>query len=166
MTSANRLSTIYIEKEYLKFSAAHFTVFSATERERLHGHNFTVSANITAQVDDNGMTSNYRIYKDALQRCCEALDEYVLLPGESPYLQIEQQGDTYAVFFNGEKMLFLASDTKILPIRNTTVEEFSHYILQQLLLDHELAGTAGLQGLTVSVASGPGQNGSSDWMRE
>ena len=39
-----QLTTIELSKEYLKFSAGHFTVFSATERERLHGHNFSVSA--------------------------------------------------------------------------------------------------------------------------
>ena len=31
------LTTIEIDKENLKFSAAHFTIFSGTERERLHG---------------------------------------------------------------------------------------------------------------------------------
>ncbi|EQD50251.1 hypothetical protein B1A_13514, partial [mine drainage metagenome] len=30
-----------LSKERMKFSAGHFTVFSASERENLHGHNFT-----------------------------------------------------------------------------------------------------------------------------
>ena len=38
------LCTLYIDKESHKFSAAHYTIFSATERERLHGHNYSVSA--------------------------------------------------------------------------------------------------------------------------
>lgn len=166
MTRPHRLATIRIAKEYLKFSAAHFTVFSATERERLHGHNFTVAADITAAVNDNGMTSNYRNYKDALQRCCKALDEYVLLPGQSPYLQIEQQGLEYWVRFNDESMRFLVADTLILPIRNTTVEEFSNYIVQQLMHDSQLAELSQLQGLSVSVSSGPGQLGITAWQRD
>ncbi len=50
-----QLTTIEVSKEYLKFSAAHFTIFSATERERLNGHNFRVSAKITEPVGPNGM---------------------------------------------------------------------------------------------------------------
>jgi 6-pyruvoyltetrahydropterin/6-carboxytetrahydropterin synthase len=49
-----RLATLYIDKESHKFSAAHFTIFSATERERLHGHNYSVSAKIVAPLGDNG----------------------------------------------------------------------------------------------------------------
>ena len=48
-------TTIDILKEDIKFSAAHFTVFSATERERLHGHNFHVGLSVTAPVGSNGM---------------------------------------------------------------------------------------------------------------
>lgn len=158
-----RLATITIAKEYLKFSAAHFTIFSATERERLHGHNFTVSAEITATVDDNGMTSNYRVYKDALKRCCEAIDEYMLLPAQSPFLTIEPEGCEYVVRFAQETLRFLQADTLLLPIRNTTVEEFSHYLLSQLLADDELVAIEGLQALQVSVASGPGQYGACQW---
>ncbi|WP_345417566.1 6-pyruvoyl trahydropterin synthase family protein [Halioxenophilus aromaticivorans] len=161
-----RLATIRIAKEYLKFSAAHFTVFSATDRERLHGHNFTVSAEITAQVDSNGMTTNYRLYKDALQHCCEALDEYVLLPGESPYLDITQDNDQYLARFNGRTLVFPMEDTLVLPIRNTTVEEFSYYILQQLLVGKALGDNVDLWALSVSVSSGPGQSGESTWQRQ
>ena len=49
-----RLTTLYIDKEAHKFSAAHFTIFTATERERLHGHNYSVSARIVAPMGDNG----------------------------------------------------------------------------------------------------------------
>ena len=166
MSSITRLATIAIAKEYLKFSAAHFTIFSASERERVHGHNFTVAAEITAGVDDNGMTSNYRVYKNALKRCCEALDEYVLLPGQSPYMTIAEEGDQVVATFAGQPLFFPKADTIVMPIRNTTVEEFSHYILQQLLADPELAAIDDLVGLSVTVASGPGQTGTSRWLRD
>ncbi|KAJ1474389.1 hypothetical protein T484DRAFT_1832500 [Baffinella frigidus] len=41
-----RYSTIEIGKEDMKFSAAHFTVFSAKERERLHGHTHAVKVQV------------------------------------------------------------------------------------------------------------------------
>ena len=86
------LTTIELSKEYLKFSAAHFTIFSATERERLHGHNFKVAAKLTAPVGDNGMCFSYRIFKDKLESLCLELDEYMLLSANSPHLRISEEG--------------------------------------------------------------------------
>ena len=44
-----RWSTLEIGKEDMKFSAAHYTVFSATERERLHGHTHAVRVQFTGE---------------------------------------------------------------------------------------------------------------------
>ena len=44
------LTTLYIDKESHKFSAAHYTIFSATERERLHGHNYVVVVELSAKM--------------------------------------------------------------------------------------------------------------------
>jgi 6-pyruvoyltetrahydropterin/6-carboxytetrahydropterin synthase len=161
-----QLTTIELSKEYLKFSAAHFTVFSATERERLHGHNFKVAAKITAPVGDNGMCFSYRIFKDKLEQLCEALDEYMLLAAESPHLRISEQGLQYLVEFNGEQMYFLKADTLLLPVRNATVEEYARYLLEQLIDDKELIARHDLREVSIKVSSGPGQWGSSRWKRD
>ena len=50
----SQLATLHIDKQAHKFSAAHFTIFSETDRERLHGHNYGVSARIVAAMGDNG----------------------------------------------------------------------------------------------------------------
>ncbi len=160
--NSKRRVTLTFSKEYLKFSAAHFTVFSATERERLHGHNFTVSAELDVIVGENGFASNYRVYKDELKRCCAELDEYLLLPGNSPYLNVSENDAFIYATFDGEEMQFLKSDTKVLPIQNTTVEEFSFYILQQLL-NTDVFSDSSVKAMSVSVASGPGQEGKSYW---
>ena len=159
----SRLTTITLAKEYQKFSAAHFTIFSATERERLHGHNFRVEAAITVPVGEDGLCFSYRLYKDILKQVCEELDEYVLLPADSPHLKISENDDFYIASFNGESMPFLKSDTRVLPIRNSTVEEFAHYILQKLLANNNQGERIDIQALEVRVYSGPGQSGSSCW---
>ena len=107
-----QLTTLYIDKERHKFSVAHFTIFSATERERLHGHNYSVSARIVAPMGDNGFAADYKVYKNRLGVLCEKLDEYMLLAGESPYQQIEEDGACYHVTFAGVQMQFLRSDTQ------------------------------------------------------
>jgi 6-pyruvoyltetrahydropterin/6-carboxytetrahydropterin synthase len=155
-----RLTTLYIDKESHKFSAAHYTIFSATDRERLHGHNYSVSARIVAPMGDNGFSADYNVYKSRLAALCESLDEYMLLAGESPYQQIEEAGACYRVSYAAQEMLFLQSDTLVLPIRNATVEEFSYYLLQRLLRDS--AGD-NLQEVELCVASGPGQKGCASW---
>ncbi|MDX1735333.1 MAG: 6-carboxytetrahydropterin synthase [Halioglobus sp.] len=155
-----RLTTLYIDKESHKFSAAHFTIFSATERERLHGHNYSVSARIVAPMGDNGFSADYNVYKTRLATICDELDEYMLLAGDSPYQQIEEDGEYYRVRFDDDVMTFLRSDTIVLPIRNATVEEFSHYLLQRLIAE---SGDDELVEVELCVASGPGQKGCSLW---
>ena len=142
-----RLTTLYIDKESHKFSAAHYTIFSATERERLHGHNYSVSARIVAPMGDNGFSADYNVYKSRLKTLCDELDEYMVLAADSPHQTIEKQGDNYLVRYADEEMLFLCSDTLVLPILNATVEEFGD----------------DLREIELCVASGPGQKGCAIW---
>ena len=163
--TAERLTTIHIDKEDFNFSVAHFTIFSATQRERLHGHNYRVSATITAPVDSNGMTFDYKLYKERIRHCCDKIDEYVLLPELSPYLTIKEDGAFYRVEFNDEVMYFLKSDTLLLPVLNSTVEEYSSYILEYLLAFQADIEQYDVRKLVVQVSSGPGQRGSSEWTK-
>ena len=158
-----QLTTLYIDKESHKFSAAHFTIFSATERERLHGHNYSVSAKIVAPMGDNGFSADYNVYKNRLAALCDELDEYMVLAADSPYQTIEDDGDNYRVIHNGQAMLFLKCDTLVLPVRNATVEEFSRYLLDKLI-----AVSAGddLREVQLCVASGPGQKGCATWFSD
>ncbi|MEZ5571958.1 MAG: 6-carboxytetrahydropterin synthase [Halioglobus sp.] len=155
-----QLTTLYIDKESHKFSVAHYTIFSATERERLHGHNYSVSAKIVAPMGDNGFAADYNVYKTRIAALCESLDEYTLLAGASPHQRITEEGEYYRVVYADEEMRFLRSDTQVLPIRNATVEEFSRYLLQRLVED---SVSDDLREIELCVASGPGQKGCANW---
>ena len=159
----SRTVTIDVDNQYLHFSAAHFTIFSATERERLHGHNFTVRARAEAPVGDNGMAFNYQLLKTRLRDICQQLDEYTLIAEDSPYLQIAQEGDYVAVTFNTEKMLLLRSDTLLLPVRNITSEEIGRYLIDQLR-DTGLFDQLDILRLQLDVGSGPGQRVTSEYI--
>jgi len=158
-----QLTTIDVSKEDFKFSAAHFTIFSATERERLHGHNYKVRAQLLAAVDDNGLCFNYQEIKTRLRKICDALDEYMLLPTQSPYLKIAPNDQGYEVSFNNESFAFLASDTQLLAIKNTTIEEFSRYILAQLVKTDDFLSANRIKKCSVSVSSGDGQWATAKW---
>lgn len=163
MDKGPRLTTLELYKEDMKFSAGHFTIFSATERERLHGHNFRVHVIITAEILDNGMCFDYVIYKKRLRKLCDAWDEYMILPTQSPYLQIEQTESHIYAHFNGEKIPFLASDVLLLPVANATVEEFARLMLESLTSDPQELAEFRIHALTVKVYSGPGQSAASSW---
>ncbi len=165
MTQAIRLARIEVAKQAMNFSAAHFTIFSATEREDLHGHNFQVACQITAPVDDSGLMFDYAIIKKQIRALCDEIDEKMLLPALSPHLKIIEEDSYTVAVFNEERIPFLPRDVLILPIANTTVEEFSHYFLIKILAikavtDHDI------RGITVKVSSSPGQDGCAEWWAE
>jgi 6-pyruvoyltetrahydropterin/6-carboxytetrahydropterin synthase len=158
-------TTIEISKEYLHFAAAHFTVFSDTERENLHGHNFQVTLDAEAPIAEDGLTFDYNILKKALKQMCDDLDEQVIMPTQSPHLQIESDDQyTYAVF-NGERIPFLERDLTLLPIRNVTVEELAHYLLDTLLKRQEIQALD-IQQMVLKCASGEGQWASASWSNQ
>ena len=162
----NSFTTIEISKEYLHFSAAHFTIFSATERERLHGHNFRVAVHITAPVGDIGLCFDYNIIKKQLLALCESLDEYVLMPANSPHLTINQLDKHYEIIFNGSSMQLPIDEVILVPVRNISVEELAAYFLDQVINDEVLMAPYGIQAVEIKVASGDRQWGCSKWQRE
>lgn len=161
MTDQRRAS-IEIAKEDMHFAAAHFTVFSATRRENLHGHNFFVTATLAGPIDDGGLCFDYNIVKSKLRELCDSLDEVVLLPTESPYLDIEQDDDYVTVAFGDERLPFLRRDVELLAVRNVTVEELAHWFVAQLTVSADFAKLP-VDALDLRVSSGPGQWARSAW---
>ena len=159
---STRYATIEVAKEALNFSAAHFTIFSATDREDLHGHNFQVACEMTAELSEAGLMFDYSIVKRAIRALCDEIDEKVLLPEQSPHLAIEHEEDYVIALFNGERIPFLPRDVLTLPIANTTVEEFSKYFLEKIRALPAFEGF-GVSRLRVKVASSPGQWGIAEW---
>ena len=156
---------IEISKEYLHFAAAHFTLFSPTERENLHGHNFQVTLDAQAKVGNDGLTFDYNILKRTLKSLCDDLDEQVLMPEQSPYLSIEQDSAYTYILFNDERIPFLARDLTLLPVRNITVEELAHLMLDRLV-DHRAIRALSIESLHLRCSSGEGQWASAHWKHE
>lgn len=160
--SPRHTSTIEISKEYLHFNAAHFTLFSATEREDLHGHTFYVSASVESPVGDDGLAFDYGLFKDVLAALCDQLDEKVLLPERSPWLELSEDGGYVVARFADERIPFLPRDVLTLPVRNITVEELAPWFLERVRARPEIAALP-LTRLALRVASGPGQWASAEW---
>ena len=156
-------ATIEIQKEYLHFSAAHFTIFSATERENLHGHNFQVEAVLDGDIGDDGLCFDYNEIKNRLKTLCDELDEKTILPEKSPYLKLVREPDYLIAEYHEERIPFLYRDVVTLPIANVSVEELSHYYLDRLLTHKDIA-ERDISEMTVRISSSPGQLGSATWV--
>jgi 6-pyruvoyltetrahydropterin/6-carboxytetrahydropterin synthase len=156
------VTVIEISKEYLHFAAAHFTIFSKTEREDLHGHNFHVEASAHTSIGDDGLAFDYNLLKTRLKHLCDALDEKTLLPEQSPHLTIEDDGDYVIARFADERIPFLPRDVMTLPVSNVTVEELARLLLEQLVSDPTVSGLD-IARLDLRVSSGAGQWARSTW---
>lgn len=151
------ITTLHLAKENFKFSAGHFTIFSATERENLHGHNFTVEVDLTCETVGNGMTFDYGLAKRAIESLCRSLNETVLLPEDGPFLSIETTAEGVIAHFADERIPFLKRDVTLLPIENVTVEELARWFLDRLYQSFAIHPEYRILKLDVMVTSGPGQ---------
>ena len=158
-----RTVEVDLSKERMKFSAGHFTIFSSTDRENLHGHNFAVGAVFTTEVPDQGLACDYAVLKRHVQAICDRLDEKVLLAQKNPHLEIVEEGKQVRIRFAGEEMLLPAHDVYPLPITNVTIEELSMLFLGELMesLPRELRPL--IQSVSVRISSGAGQGATSKW---
>jgi len=159
--------TIELFNAAMKYSAGHFTILSATERENLHGHNFSISVAFTGQADNNGLLFDYGPVKQQVITLCQEWNETFLLPSKSPYLVINTNtpGEIVA-HFNSEIIRFLPRDVTILPIQNATIEELARAFGEQLVTKLVLPRLERVQDVLVKCASGPGQWASWTWTRQ
>lgn len=162
--TTEKLGRIEIAKQALNFSAAHFTIFSATEREDLHGHNFQVECDLVSPIDNNGLIFDYAVIKGVMKILCDELDEKTILPERSPHLQLSREADYIVALYADERILFLPRDVVLLPISNASVEELSHYFLDRMLNHEDIRGED-IREMTVRVSSSPGQNGAATWVK-
>lgn len=158
-----QLTKIELFKEDMKFSAGHFTIFSKTQRENLHGHNYRLYVSLTTSLNGDGLSIDYRIYKEKIRALCKILDEIVIIPGKCEYLIITEKDPYLQVEFNAETMIFLKRDVIILPIKNVTVEELSNWFIQQLIGEKLNLAKDKIFAIKVKIFSGPGQSASASW---
>lgn len=159
----SRLVTLDFYPETFSFSAGHFTVFSANERESLHGHNYSVAATLEARIQEPGITFNYLIFKKRLQALCDQLDRHFIVAEKCPYLTISEKGDYYEIVFNQDKIPFLKKDVLLLPIENTTLEDLSRWFVEQLISDKTFLTENAIEKITIKVFNGPEQSAAFSW---
>jgi 6-pyruvoyltetrahydropterin/6-carboxytetrahydropterin synthase len=125
---------VRIAKAEHVFSAAHFITFDRG-CERLHGHNYRVSAEVDGQLDANHLVIDFLLVREKLREIVTELDHYVLLPTSHPQIRVEDSGREVTATFEDRRWVFPTGDCRLLPVANTTAELLARYIGQRLLSD-------------------------------
>jgi 6-pyruvoyltetrahydropterin/6-carboxytetrahydropterin synthase len=152
---------IFLEKEYFKFSCAHFLIFADGSKERLHGHNYHVEVEIEGDLSEAGLVIDFLDAKPVVRELCDFLDEHWLLPGEHPELKIEALADGHtSVVYRDSRYRVPSDEVHVLPINNSSVENLSTWFGRELYRRlTERFGDSQVRRLRVAISETPGQRG-------
>lgn len=155
--TTNPMFSLTLAKEDFKFSAGHFTLFSADEAELLHGHNYQVGVEFVGpELDAEGLLVNFVETKKVIRALCEELDTQLLLPELSPFLKLQRRdGHLEALFNDSRRYVFPEADVLLLPEVNTSIEVLARYCWRRLADELDLSH---LSSLGVSVSETAGQS--------
>ena len=152
--------SISIEKDYLKFSAAHFLIFPDGTAERLHGHNYKVYVDLHTDLDEHGLVLNFQEIKPLVRALCDELDEHLLIPGQHPVLTVEPKGEHCEIRYRERYYLIPKDEVVVLPISNSSAENLAAWF-GRTLCDRitERWPELVVNQMSVGVEETPGQRG-------
>lgn len=144
----------------LRFSSAHMVIGHET-CGKIHGHSYIVDVEVEGERSGQfGFVIDFKILKGITRKICKTLDHRVLIPVNSPDLEITYEDDDtveFTVLGNLEYKL-PKQDVVLLPIVSTTAESLSVYITEAIVA--ELDDTDKLNYIEVQVNEGIGQGAS------
>ncbi len=156
---------VHLAKENFKFSSTHFTIFSATNAERLHGHNYQMTCEIELEEIDPkiGMAFDFNLIKPEIKALCDEVDEYILIAAKSPFLKFKSIDQSIEMQFANRRYIFPKEDCKELDLVNITSEELARYFCEKLWvrlkqLKGQLTEAAQFKSLQVRIEETRGQS--------
>ena len=149
---------ITIERNKLRFSAAHFTTFGG-ECEPLHGHNYDLFVEIVGSLTDDSWVVDFSAAKRLVAGICAELDHKFLLPTLSAALDVTLSGSECEILFGGRRYVMPAADVAELAIDNSTAETLAEWFAARIRAGLQELGTDNLVTITVGVEEAPGQAG-------
>ena len=153
--------SIELEKEYFKFSAAHFLIFPDGSADRLHGHNYRVFIEIDATLSEFGLVIDFKEIKPVVRELLDSLDERFLIPGEHPVLTHSlREDDVCEIRYLDRYYAAPAEDVLVMPMNNTSSENLASWIGREIMrLLTERFGDVKTRELRVAVEETSGQRG-------
>jgi 6-pyruvoyltetrahydropterin/6-carboxytetrahydropterin synthase len=148
---------VRLDKEYLVFSAAHFITFDGNVCERLHGHNYRVSAEVRGPLDENHYVFDFIALRDSLRAILDELEHRVMLPADHHSIRVTADDREVTATFEDRRWIFPREDCVILPVANTTAELMARYLGHRLADSLEQRTGARPAELSIGVDENHGQ---------
>lgn len=150
--------TLYKDRQ--KFSSAHFTLFLDGSLERLHGHNYRVAVSFSGQNLEMGLLAPFHHLKPLISELCDQWDERVLIPTQSPMVEVVETGTQCEVTVTTEKAerfySFPREDVVLLPCDNISSENLALLFVENL--GERVKNTApNIQSVSATVGETDGQ---------
>ncbi|MFX0001386.1 MAG: 6-pyruvoyl tetrahydropterin synthase family protein [Candidatus Hodarchaeota archaeon] len=124
-----------------KFSASHF-LKEPLQCTRLHGHNYYVSVEVSADLDKNHFVVDFNDLKEKIMSIIKPMDHYILVPTKSDELEIREEKDSIEIIAPNKRYVFPREDVFFLPLQATTSELLAKYIhskLKEVYLDKKIS---------------------------
>ena len=157
----NERWAIHLHKENFKFSCAHFLIFPDGSKERLHGHNYSIDAEIEGLLTDKGIVIDFIQVKPVIRELCDELDEHWVVPGQHPELVVKPRDDGHTeVHYRGCHYLAPSEEIIVLPINNSSAENLATWFGRELVRRVQARfGRTQIQKLRLAVSETSGQWG-------
>jgi 6-pyruvoyltetrahydropterin/6-carboxytetrahydropterin synthase len=140
-----------------RFVAGHMATFSGN-CERLHGHNYEVSAEVEGELTNDSWVVDFVALKRMLRRIIDEIDHRFMLQADSRVLEIKQDEESWQIRTPGGALYVLPKvDVIPLPIDNSTAERLAEWFSDRVWrsLMHRRDGN--VRSLTIEVSEGPDQ---------
>ncbi len=142
---------VRVTKDYLVFSSGHFITFDGDHCERVHGHNYRTAVEIEGDLDGNHYVVDFIALRDMTRTITDELDHRMLLPANSSYIRLEDDGPNIVARYRDRYWSFPRDECVVLPIANTTTELLALYVAERLLAEMRGRGWADPQLIRVDV---------------
>jgi 6-pyruvoyltetrahydropterin/6-carboxytetrahydropterin synthase len=152
---------ITIERNRLRFSAAHFTTFGG-ECEPLHGHNYDVLVEIEGSLTEDSWVLDFSAAKKLVAGICAEIDHKFLLPTLSTALDVSMSDSECEIRFKDRRYVIPKADVAEIGIDNSTAERLAEWFARRILVGLRDLGAHNVATITVGVEEAPGQAG---WFR-
>ncbi|MEN6557879.1 MAG: 6-carboxytetrahydropterin synthase [Thermoguttaceae bacterium] len=147
---------IRIASDELTFSASHFMIFEDGQCERLHGHTYRVSTEVSGPLNAGGYVVDFLAVHEALKSILADLDHRTLLPMQHAALRVTCRGDVVEASLADRRWTFPADDCQLLPVANTTTELLAQHVGRCLRTALTALGVDSIERLRVTIDEGDG----------
>lgn len=143
-------------KSGIRFSSCHM-LLRHDKCSRLHGHTYCIHLRIIGTINDDMMLADFGRVKEVLRGLAHTLDHRTIVPTANPEIGVSSSEDglNCVIRMGGRTYSIPKEDTILLPIRMSTAEEISRYLLERFI--NETSPCKNIGRIELGVDEGMGQ---------